>query len=408
MNVDAESESESSDSSVFDYDINQDETVEDPEMDGDELSAPVESTFDLTLPGAHSYLGHNLEEVRGRTILDDGIYMNLPLVVKQAVVLFPGQTLPMTAYDEQTIEMLKTCVQNDRTFGFVCLGSEKMLPIGTTAEIYEYVDDPQEGFRLKAKGRQRFKIMRVIIRGYNTISANVKILPEITLGPPLLEEHLASLNRLRTYRSSDMKEEDIKKQDRIEKVDAMVTPWPAWVYKQYDPAKLSSRIRKHLRFLEDRGSNIPEEPIDLSYWVAQNLPLDENERVDLLNYDCAISRLQKEIKYLIKNGVYVCGNCDSFIERQSQMFPMSTEGPQGTYCNSGGFIYETVTLFTAQGLKLSSVPSTAYTWFPGYAWTIANCKSCSLHMGWKFTAVVDNLQPRSFWGLTRKNLKTKE
>lgn len=46
------------------------------------------------------------------------------------------------------------------------------------------------------------------------------------------------------------------------------------------------------------GSSIPEEPTDLSFWVAQNLLLDDNERIVLLNYDCAISRLQREIKYL--------------------------------------------------------------------------------------------------------------
>jgi len=54
-----------------------------------------------------------LEELRGRTILDDGIYMNLPLLVKQSV-LFPGQTLPMTVFGTQTIEMLQTCIQNDK------------------------------------------------------------------------------------------------------------------------------------------------------------------------------------------------------------------------------------------------------------------------------------------------------
>jgi len=108
-----------------------------------------------------------LEELRGRTILDDGIYMNLPLLVKQSV-LFPGQTLPMTVFGTQTIEMLQTCIQNDRTFGVVCYGHPEMERIGTTAEIYEYtdggiwLDHGRREFRLKAKGRQRFKILRII------------------------------------------------------------------------------------------------------------------------------------------------------------------------------------------------------------------------------------------------------
>lgn len=73
------------------------------------------------------------------------------------------------------------------------------------------------------------------------------MLPEITLGPPFLNQRLASLDRLRVFSDS---EEDMKKQERIENLDAVVTAWPAWVYRQYDPIRLSFRIRQHLQFLE--------------------------------------------------------------------------------------------------------------------------------------------------------------
>ncbi|XP_017886440.1 protein cereblon isoform X2 [Ceratina calcarata] len=375
------------------------------EENTDETSVSTESTFDLTLPATHSYLGHNLEELRGRTILDDGVYVNLPLLAKKSVMLFPGQTLPMTVFDAQTIDMIRTCIENDRTLGIVCLGYNKMVSIGTTAEIYECMYDPEQGFRLKAKGRQRFKILGVIIQGSDKITAQVQVLPEITLGPPFLDDRLTSLNHLRTHPRT---EEEFKKQERVENLDAVVTPWPGWVYRQYDPLRLSLKIRQRLHFIE-RGSSIPEEPADLSFWVAQNLVLDDNERIALLNYDCAISRLQREIKYLEEDKIFVCSNCDSYIGRQSHMFPMSKEGPQGTYCNSAGIIHETVTLYHAQGLTLSgSPPSLEYTWFPGYAWTIAMCSHCYVHMGWKFTAVQNNLKPKAFWGLTRKSFKSKK
>lgn len=99
--------------------------------------------------------------------MDDGIYINLPLLIKQSV-LFPGQTLPMTVFGAHTIDMLQNCIQNDRTFGVVCYGHPEMERIGTTAEIYEYtdggvwMDHGRREFRLKAKGRQRFKILRII------------------------------------------------------------------------------------------------------------------------------------------------------------------------------------------------------------------------------------------------------
>ena len=100
--------------------------------------------------------------MRGRTLLDDGIYTNLPLLIKRFVVLFPGQTLPMAVYDPNIINMLEKCIQNNRTFGVVCIQENKVEPIGTTAEIYEYVQGGSEdGFRIKAKGRQRFQILMI-------------------------------------------------------------------------------------------------------------------------------------------------------------------------------------------------------------------------------------------------------
>lgn len=367
---------------------------------------PMDNTFDLTLPATHSYLGNNLEELRGRTILDDGIYMNLPLLVKQSVVLFPGQTLPMTVHGTETIDMLQKCIEKDRTFGVVYLGHEKMVPIGTTAEIYQYKHEAQsQGFRVKAKGRQRFKILRVI-QGYGKISANVKILPEISLGTPLFDERLVSLDRLRTVPRNKV---EAKRQQKLERHDAVVTPWPSWVYRQYDSRRLSIKIRQFLQYIETQGSNIPEDPTELSFWVAQNLPLDDNERIILLNHDCAIPRLQWEIKYLVKDRVFTCFLCDKFIGKQSDIFPMSKEGPQSAYCNPAGVIHETVTLYKAQGLVLSrEAPCTEYSWFPGYAWTIASCRSCGIHMGWQFTAVHSDLRPETFWGLTRKSLRSKK
>lgn len=111
------------------------------------------------------YLGQNLEELRGRTILDDDSCISLPLLTKQSL-LFPEQTLPMTVFGPQ-VDMLKTCIQNNHTFGVISYTRPKQKQIGTTAEIYEYIDSSDEEnedrrmFCLKAKGRQRFRILHV-------------------------------------------------------------------------------------------------------------------------------------------------------------------------------------------------------------------------------------------------------
>lgn len=108
------------------------------------------------------YLGSNLEELRGRTILDEGIYINLPVLIERSTVLFPGQTLPMAVLGSNVADMLAKCIKINRTFGVVCSQGTKFELIGTTAEIYEFMQgSAQEGFRIKAKGRQRFKILKL-------------------------------------------------------------------------------------------------------------------------------------------------------------------------------------------------------------------------------------------------------
>ena len=61
------------------------------------------------------------------------------------------------------IDHLRSCIDKDKTFGVVLFARGDKLPgrIGTTAEIYEYSDSAEEGFRIKAKGRQRFKILQI-------------------------------------------------------------------------------------------------------------------------------------------------------------------------------------------------------------------------------------------------------
>ena len=81
---------------------------------------------------------------------------------------------------------------------------------------------------------------------------------------------------------------------------------------------------------------------------------------------------------------------------------MSIRGPQGTYVNPNGYVCETISVYAAESLTLFGTPSTEFSWFPGYAWTICQCACCNSHIGWKFTAMNDKkLQPEFFWGIKR-------
>lgn len=54
---------------------------------------------------------------------------------------------------------------------------------------------------------------------------------------------------------------------------------------------------------------------------------------------------------------------------------------------------------SAYGCRASGAATQAYTWFPGYAWRLARCGKCGLHLGWRYHASAD-----SFHGLILNRL----
>ncbi|XP_021928619.1 protein cereblon isoform X2 [Zootermopsis nevadensis] len=395
-------------------------SVESANLEGE--VPPIE--FDTALPVKHNYLGNNLEELRGRTVLDDGSFQLLPLLPQPGVVLVPGQTLPLMVFYPPTVSMLRKIITKNGTFGAIYLrysdeSNPRLADIGTTAEIYEYRDEEElTGFCIKAKGRQRFRVVESQRQVDGNINATVKILPEVVLPDSLHEVRNRSLDR---YRSelvdssrpvSNASRIHLQRRQAILRRDAMMTVWPHWVHNQYNAKSLSSRVKLQLSYLKlgstPTGLKLPKDPVELSYWVAQAMPLLDEQRLSLLQINSPIQRLRWELCVLEKCQMLCCGDCDTQVADAREAFSMSVEGPQGTYVNPGGFVHETLTLHKAQGLQcLNEEPSTEYSWFPGYAWTIAECRYCQKHMGWKFTATQKLMKPQKFWGICRRSIVTK-
>jgi len=312
--------------------------------------------------------------------------------------------------------------------------------IGTTAEIYEFREAPPEGLeiglKIKAKGRQRFKILSQRRQVDGTKIATVEILREIKLSDPFHDVRLISRDRLRPFRDEESFETEVIEQNEAResikenKAEFMppafnykltkfnhlrtavhktpLTPFPAWVYEQYDGYCLVEKAHHllgRLRLFSRSQVNIPREPQELSFWLATNLPLDDKHKLKLLSFNCSIRRLRYEISLMEQCPVLCCRNCNEEIGKQEDIFSMSSEGPQGAYVNPGGYVHETLTLHKAKNLTLHGTPSTEYSWFPGYAWTICQCRYCDSHMGWKFTAAKPNMVPKKFWGLSRRSLR---
>lgn len=53
----------------------------------------------------------------------------------------------------------------------------------------------------------------------------------------------------------------------------------------------------------------------------------------------------------------------------------------------------------APGCRTWGETSDFFAWFPGYAWTIALCGACGVHLGWSFTREGDR-----FFGLVLERL----
>ncbi|PNF42523.1 hypothetical protein B7P43_G08253 [Cryptotermes secundus] len=395
-------------------------SVDSANLEGEAL--PIE--FDTALPVEHNYLGENLEELRGRTVLDDGSFQLLPLLPQPGVVLVPGQTLPLMVFYPPTVSMLRKIISTNGTFGVICVryfeaSNPKMANVGTTAEIYEYRDEEDlAGFRIKAKGRQRFRVMESQRQVDGNVTATVKILPEVILPDSLHGVRDRSLDRYRSEQVNLSRSVStangirLRRQQAISRRDSMMTVWPHWVHNQYNATTLSCRVKVHLSYLK-LGSTaarlqLPEDPTELSYWVAQAMPLLDEQRLSLLQINSPIQRLRWELCVLEKCQMLCCRDCDAEVADPRETFSMSVEGPQGTYVNPGGFVHETLTLHKAEGLRcLNEDPSTEYSWFPGYAWTIAECRYCHKHMGWKFTAIHRLMKPQKFWGVCRRSIVTK-
>ncbi|KAJ3704040.1 hypothetical protein LUZ61_007745 [Rhynchospora tenuis] len=182
---------------------------------------------------------------------------------------------------------------------------------------------------------------------------------------------------------------------------APMSYWPQWVYDMYDSYSLAQRAADLWREIIGKPSldELVRRPESLSFYIASKMPLSEARRQELLEMDGISYRLRREIQLLRDINHLRCKTCMTLIAKRSDMVTMSNDGPLNAYVNPHGYVHEVITVYHANGLALIGQPVKEHSWFPGYAWTIANCAACETNMGWLFTAVKKNLLPKSFWGI---------
>ncbi|KAH9489113.1 hypothetical protein Btru_042228 [Bulinus truncatus] len=388
--------------------------------------------FDQSLPSAHSYLGDDLEDVRGRTIFEENSTVTLPLLLLPNVILVPGQVIPLQLYRERLVAMVRRVADRDKTFGVVTISrghdyaEQHISEIGCTAEIYSMKQEMDEAsgistVTVKARGRQRFRISEMNSEITGEVVAKVKILPEISLNHALETARLPSHRKLMVAPLDDFDDMvktavdrqgnvltsvDLRRKGHLTRLySAHYTWWPPWVYKMYDIDWLTEQIKAELHSW--CPASLPPDPIDLSFWVAHNLPVNNEVRLRLLQFDSVVQRLRFGLSVIRKSGkLLCCESCQEEIASKESVFSMSREGPLGAYVNPGGYVHEMFTVSVVKHLYNVGGRSTEHSWFPGYAWTIVQCQGCHSHMGWMFTACKKGLSPQKFWGLCRSSIKT--
>uniref|UniRef100_A0A4W5QV22 Protein cereblon n=1 Tax=Hucho hucho TaxID=62062 RepID=A0A4W5QV22_9TELE len=393
----------------------EEDEMETEDRDSEDAEKPS-INFDPSLPTSHAYLGSDMEEFHGRTVHDDDSCQTIPVLPFTAVMLIPGQTLPLQLFRPQEVSMMRNVIQSDRTFAVLAHSDtgEVHAEFGTTAEIYAYREEQEYGIetvKVKAVGRQRFKVHEIRTQADGIKQAKVQILPERILPDPLTAVQLTPLSRLHMHPTSRPPAQSCRQAQRWWATYrqrkfhcANMTSWPPWVYALYDSETLMNRVKRQLHEWDEnlKDDSLPTNAIDFSYRVAACLPIDDALRLQLLKIGSAIQRLRCELDIMDRCTSLCCKQCqDTEITTKNEIFSLSLYGPMAAYVNPHGYVHETLTVYNASNLNLVGRPSTLHSWFPGYAWTIAQCQICGSHMGWKFTATKTDLSPLRFWGLTR-------
>jgi len=96
----------------------------------------------------------------------------------------------------------------------------------------------------------------------------------------------------------------------------------------------------------------------------------------------------------------LCRQCSQAITRAADR--ISKQGAHHhTFANPHGIVYEIGCFRSAVGCGYTGPATDEFSWFPGYEWRVAICRSCLTHLGWVFSAPGSD----RFYGLILDRLK---
>jgi ATP-dependent Lon protease len=167
------------------------------------------------------------------------------------LVLYPGERLPLHIFEDRYKELTTYCLDHDIAFGVVRSDGDAMAEVGTTARIQEVVTRYEDGrMDIVANGEERFRLLKV--------------------------------HEQKSYYTADVE----LLEDREERADL---------------ALKERVITQHMKLLELAGRTVRPDLYQnvsmLSYVLAQNAALEEEQKQELLELNSENER----IRYLVQH-----------------------------------------------------------------------------------------------------------
>jgi len=184
----------------------------------------------------------------------------LPLFPLPELVLFPGRRLPLQIFEFRYRIMMNTILNGDRRFGVLMVDptTGEIAKVGCCAEVIHYERAPDDKMKIMTLGQQRFRVLDYV----RETPYRVGLVEWIEDQP--VEENLKPL---------------------AGEVDQLLR----------DVVRLSAKLTSQdIDFPED----IPDLPLELSYWVASTLYGVSLEQQSLLEMQNTLTRLEREAEIL--------------------------------------------------------------------------------------------------------------
>ena len=187
----------------------------------------------------------------------------LPLFPLPDVVLFPQEVLPLHIFESRYRIMLQSVLETDSMFGVIKLdpNTKNMAKIGCCAQVIKHHTGEDGRSTIITLGQQRFQVLE-IIRSTPFYSAMVSWISDDNV-------------------------------DNFQKLDSLKDSVTEALG---DVINLTSKLTNTKKTLPDK---LPENPVDLSFWIGAHLggPVAE-EQQRLLEERNTYTRLQREYDML--------------------------------------------------------------------------------------------------------------